>query len=268
MLAAGPDVPAKRLGTVAPSTLSTYMSSDADKILTDLAMVDAERRRRAADPDLARRVVALKAYQQLRFSHTYADLLASERYAPAARFFLDELYGPSDFTRRDAQFARVVPALVRLFPREIVRTVAILSRLHALSESLDTEMAVVSPSPTFDAETYAAAWRATRRAGDREQQISLTLDVASALDRLTRKVLIRNSLRVMRGPARAAGLSDLQVFLEAGFNTFRAMGGAAEFIRIVDEREHSLARMLFNDGVSAATPGLLPVGAADRSWTQ
>ena len=236
------------------------MSSDADKILADLALVDAERRRRAADPDLARRVTALKAYQQLRFSHTYADLLASERYAPAARFFLDELYGPSDFARRDAQFARVVPALVRLFPQEIVRTVATLSRLHALSESLDTTMAVGLPSPTLDAEIYAAAWRATGRAADRERQISLTLDVASALDRLTRKVLIRNSLRVMRGPARAAGLSDLQVFLEAGFETFRAMDGAADFIRTVDEREHTLSRMLSNDRVSVGMPGLLPMG--------
>ena len=86
------------------------MPSDADNILSELAVVDAERRRRAADRDLARRVIALKSYQQLRFSHTYADLLASARYAPAARFFLDELYGPNDFTRRDAQFARVVPA--------------------------------------------------------------------------------------------------------------------------------------------------------------
>ena len=46
---------------------------------------------------------------------------------------LDELYGPQDFSDRDAQFARVVPALVRLFPQELVETVAVLARLHALS---------------------------------------------------------------------------------------------------------------------------------------
>lgn len=264
MLAADRRRAGKRLGTVAASTLSLCMSSDAYRILSELAVVDAERRRRAADPDLAGRVLALKAYQQLRFSHTYSALLVSERYAPAARFFLDELYGPSDFTRRDAQFARVVPALVRLFPREIVQTVATLSRLHALSESLDTEMALSLPSVALDADVYAAAWRNTRRAGDREQQIALTLEVASALDALTRKVLIRNSLRLMRGPARAAGLSELQVFLEAGFDTFRAMHGASDFIRIVDEREHALARVLFDDRVSVSVSGLLPDAADAR----
>jgi len=240
------------------------MTSDADKILSDLAVVDAERRQRAASPDLALRVTALKAYQQLRFSHTYGDLLVSERYGPAARFFLDELYGPSDFTRRDAQFARVVPALVRLFPREIVQTVATLSRLHALSESLDTDMGTRLSSAAVDADAYAAAWRSTAREHDREQQIALTLDVASALDRLTSKALIRNSLRLMRGPARAAGLSELQAFLEGGFDTFRAMGGAEEFMRIVDEREHRLSRFLFSDGVSISVSDLLPRGGPAR----
>ena len=249
------------------STLSLCMSSDADKILFELAGVDAERRRRAADPDLAQRVVALKAYQQRRFSHTYADLLASDRYSPATRFFLAELYGPSDFSRRDAQFARVVPALVRLFPREIVRTVATLAHLHALSESIDTVMASNLASDALDAEAYATAWRATGRTSDREQQIALTLEVASALDTLTGKVLVRNSLRLMRGPARAAGLSDLQAFLEAGFDTFRAMGGAGDFIRIVDEREHTLARVLFSDALSVCASGLLP-NASDAKGPQ
>ena len=55
------------------------------------------------------RARALKAYQQQRFSRTYADLLASSRYAAASRFFLDTCTA-WDFGDRDAQFARVVPA--------------------------------------------------------------------------------------------------------------------------------------------------------------
>ena len=69
----------------------------------------------AADPALAGRVQALKAYQARRFEATYGDLLAHPRYQGAARFFLEELYGPQEFAARDAQFSRIVPALVRLF---------------------------------------------------------------------------------------------------------------------------------------------------------
>lgn len=221
------------------------MSRTADTILSELNKVEAERVRRRNAAGLEIKVQAIKRYQQQRFAHTYADLLASPRYAAASRFFLDELYGPGDFTQRDAQFARVVPALARIFPREIVETVATLASLHALSESLDSGMGAHLAEPQVDAATYVSAWQATARADERERQIALTLAVAASLDRLTRKPLIRNSLRLMRGTARATGLGDLQQFLESGFDTFRAMDGVQEFISIVDVRERSLCRTLF-----------------------
>ncbi|MGY4827441.1 FFLEELY motif protein [Sphaerotilaceae bacterium SBD11-9] len=189
---------------------------------------------------------AIKSYQQRRFSHTYADLLTNPRYGGAARFFLDELYGPGDFTQRDAQFERVVPALVRLFPRDVVDTVETLAGLHALSEALDGEMGQQLPHETADACSYTHAWRAVGRAADREAQIALTLSVGQSLDRLTRKPLLRHSLRMMRGPARAAGLAALQRFLESGFDTFAAMDGASEFLATVSTREHRLMASLFD----------------------
>jgi hypothetical protein len=82
---------------------------------------------------------------------------------------------------------------------------------------------------------------------------------------LTRKVADPQQLAAdARGPARAAGLSELQVFLEKGFDTFRAMQGASDFMCIVDEREHTLARVLFDDRVSASVSGLLPDAADTR----
>lgn len=228
------------------------MSNTAAVILDHLNTVDVERRRRSALAGLQAKVVALKAYQQRRFSRTYADILHTARYGPAARFFLDELYGPSDFTRRDAQFARVVPALVRLFPTEVVKTVATLAELHALSESLDTAMAAELAGRLVTGRTYIQAWQRTGRAADRQGQITLTLRVAGELDLLTRKPLMRNSLRLMRAPARAAGLAELQRFLEAGFDTFRTMRGAEEFMEIVESRERALASSLFNASAESA----------------
>jgi hypothetical protein len=220
-------------------------SGSAASILVDLRVVDDERMKRAADPPLNARVIALKRFQQARFKHTYGDLLESARYGAAARFFLNELYGPNDFSDRDAQFVRVVPALVRLFPHEIVETVATLAELHALSETLDTALAFQLPGAKFDAVEYGRAWRATGREAQRQRQISLTLVVAEQLDGLTRKPLLRSSLRLMRAPARAAGLLELQTFLESGFDTFHAMRGAAEFIALVAAREQAFATALF-----------------------
>ena len=240
------------------------MSPEAQQILAHLRGVAAERQRRAGDAGLAQRVLALKAYQQRRFSLTYADLLATPRYAAVARFFLDELYGPHDFTERDDQLARVVPTLVRLFPHEIVDAVRELTELHALSEQLDTAMAAhLLDSIVLDAVAYTHAWQACGAAPQRELQINLTLDLGGTLDRLTRNPMLRHSLRLMRGPARAAGLGRLQGFLETGFDTFKAMGGAQEFLSIVATRERALAQALFvaPPGCAASAPAGGPGGS-------
>jgi hypothetical protein len=227
------------------------MSEEARRILALLTVVDEERRRRAEDVGLGGAVLELKRYQQQRFARTYADLLASARYGAAARFFLDELYGPRDYSRRDAQFARVVPSMVRLFPAELVSTVLALAELHALSETLDTAMARVIGGTGISAAAYVSAWQSVGQPQNRARQIDLTLVVGSALDRLTRKPLLRHTLHLMRAPARAAGLGQLQAFLESGFDTFKAMGSAAEFLRVVGQRERALADALFGTPRSA-----------------
>jgi hypothetical protein len=180
-------------------------------IYQDLAAVNAERQARAGDAGFAARVEAVKRYQQRRFELTYADLLTHPRYAGASNFFLDELYGPSDFTQRDAQFARIVPALVRLFPAEVVGTVQSLAALHALSEQLDSRMGRAVADERVDAARYAKAWQQCGDAPARERQIVLLTQVGHALDALTRNPLLRHSLRLMREPGRVAQVSRIRL---------------------------------------------------------
>ena len=237
------------------------MNAQVQAILELLRRVDEQRALRVADPALQARVHAVKHYQHERFQHTYGDLLAQPRYARATRFFLEELYGPVDFTRRDTQFKRVVPGLVRLFPREVVLTVQTLGELHALSEELDTAMGRAVPPGAVDLAGYIAAWQAVGRPADREAQIVLMRRVADALDVYTRNPLLRHSLRLMRAPARLAGLPELQAFLEAGFDTFGAMHGAKDFLDTVVGRERALAAWLFAASVPPPVDSRFPVPA-------
>lgn len=217
----------------------------ADRITEHLRTVARLRIQRSADPALAERVLAVKTYQAARFARSYADMLAHPRYGAAARFFLDELYGPQEFSRRDAQFERVVPALVRLFPGDLIGTIEQLGELHALTEALDDSAARHLPGLPCTAAGYATAWQGAGRAPARERQIVLTLAIGTALEGYTRSRLMRSTLRLMRGPAQAAGLQDLQRFLESGFDAFGAMRGAGEFLGLVAQRERALAAALF-----------------------
>lgn len=207
------------------------------KILEQLQRVDVIRASQLADPTLPPRVQALKAFQQQQFSHRYQDILSKPRYEKAARFFLEELYGPGDFSGRDAQFARVVPALVRLFPASVVEAVELLGELHALSESLDDAMARACSLPVYTVADYVLAWQALEQWDSRQQQLQMVLALGRRLDQLTRNRLLRQSLRWMRPAAHAAGLEHLQQFLERGFDAFSAMQGSEEFLTTIEYRE-------------------------------
>jgi len=223
------------------------MSDTVNLILARLTRVRQQRQLRATDPVLSRAVQAIKRHQHARFASTYSDFLADPGQSPACRFFLEELYGPTDFAPRDEQFARIVPKLVRLFPAEVAQTILDLSELHALTEELDGQMANYVGLHPLDDTLYGRAWRATAQAELREHQVRLTLAVGGAIDVMARKPMLRTSLAMMRGPAAAAGFSELQRFLESGLAAFRALPEPQLFLATIAERERSLSKRLFGD---------------------
>lgn len=226
--------------------LDVALNDTGRAILDHLARVEGCRIERAAHPSLGRRVHAIKVFQHLRFTQTYADVLSDDTRAGAAQFFLDEIYGPTDFTQRDAEFVRVVPALMRLFPSSIIETVLALTHLHALSEALDDAMALAIDEPASDWRAYQVAWRRIGRESDRHLQIELIESVGRAMCTHTRSRLLKHSLKAMRAPAHAAGLSALQQFLERGFSTFGALPDANAFIDLVVARESDFVARMFD----------------------
>lgn len=213
-------------------------------------------------PGIGQAVSTLKRFQARRFAGTYADLLASGSHGAAARFFLEELYSDRDYAQRDAQFARIAGAVETLFPRDVAATAASLARLHALTESLDHSMARVRPlANDGDAAAYVQAWRTVDRREDRRRQLETVLEIGGEMTRLTRTPGLRLMLKMMRGPASAAGLSALQQFLESGFDTFagvsKVRGGAEGFLQTIREREEGLMNLLFDAAPADGEAALL-----------
>ena len=232
----------------------------AQTIRNAVARVVALRLKAQANPALHAATTAIKGFQAERFEATYADLLASDEYAAATRFFLDELYSDKDYSLRDAQFARIAGALQTFFPAAVVATAVALAELHVLTEELDLAMAEawLADQPGTDAErasVYIRAWKHVGRSEDRARQLEAVLTVGSELDRFTRKPGIRMMLRMMRRPAIAAGLGSLQHFLEAGFDTFAGMSGNGNrshtFLEIIQSRESYWIRQFFEQDTSA-----------------
>ena len=216
--------------------------------------VSALRQETSKRPKLLAATKAIKCFQSRRFGSTYQDLLLSPDFSAPAHFFLRELYSDKDFTSRDAQFARIASAIETLFPKQVVSTAVALAELHALTEDLDHQLAVVWAEPSMseyrESERYVRAWKAVGRRTDRERQLSDVLQVGAELDRLTQKPGLRTLLRMMRRPAEMAGLGALQFFLEEGFDTFAKIAGkesrAKVFLETINERETYWISLLFS----------------------
>ena len=121
--------------------LGVCMDSAAPRIRQAMQAVLTLRQQHAANPSLRTAVLEVKRFQAQRFRATYADLLQDVRYRQAAVFFLDELYGDSDYERRDQQFARIANTIAHLFPVAVADTAAPLAEVHALTKKLDHQMA-------------------------------------------------------------------------------------------------------------------------------
>lgn len=233
------------------------MNTSANQINTSLEAVARFRQSRVSNAPLSDANGAIKRFQARRFQATYPDLLESPRYQTAARFFLHELYGDKDYAERDQQFARIASTIAKLFPQSVVNTAAALAEVHALTERLDDAMAhaylalqKVNPSQT-EAARYIACWRQVANPAARHQQLDVVLALGQSLDSLTRKPGLLALLKMMRGPASAAGLGSLQKFLEAGFDAFQTMRGADEFLKLIAFRETDWIQRLFDEDAVA-----------------
>ena len=227
---------------------------DAAQTIRDcIADVTALRLHRTGDPALGAAVGSVKSLQARRFRGTYADLMGSPAFEPAARFFLEELYSDTDYTDRDLQFGRIAGTLQTMFPQPVVTTAVALAVLHAQTEELDQDMGrawLAHADATNDAARYTAAWRTVGQRHARQEQLQRVLAMGADLARLTRTPGLRMMLRMMRGPAHAAGMGALQKFLEAGFDTFgqlaRQRGGVEQFLTTIEARERALMDELFD----------------------
>lgn len=191
----------------------------------------------------------LQAWQRARFTHTYADFLTDEHAAPACHFFLDELYGGLDFRERDHDIARVAPVMIRTLPGRALRSLADAFRLQAISLELDIAMVEQDPAADFhamDTAAYARRYRACGRRPQREAQLRLIRDLGHELEKLVEMPLLLRLVRLLHGPAVAAGFGELQAFLEQGLEAFRELPDAAHFVDSIYRREWRAMERLFS----------------------
>jgi len=192
----------------------------------------------------------LQAWQAQRLEHSFAGFLEDPARRPAARFFLTDVYGDHDFTKRDADIARVIPMMQGLLPAALLQTVADGIELGALTHALDLRMAgrlerLAPRRKRIDDALYARAYRDAGVPRLRARQIALIAKVGEGLAAALRMPGVGALLKLSRLPAKAAGLGELQAFLERGFAAFAELGDAHTFLSDIRGNETRVMRRLF-----------------------
>jgi hypothetical protein len=230
--------------------------STKNGMLAHLSTLQSLRGTGTQDVVFLQRLLIVKRWQSARLARTYADLAAQTRYAPAVDFFLNDLYAPKDFSKRDAEMIRIYPTLRKLLPASTVETVGLALELDAISEHLDQTLTrlLFETSGEFSEAGYIVAFRRCGTEAERMRQVELVDQVGRRLDAVVEKPFIYSTLKLLRKPAHLAGLGELQDFLEHGFSAFRHMHGAEEFLAAIVKRESQIITRIFSGHPSPFSP--------------
>jgi len=195
-------------------------------------------------------VAMLRIWQSERLKKTHADILNNPRYSAACNFFLDEIYGASDFSQRDNDLEYLYDVMSSVLPNFLLSLVRNTIDLNYLTNELDDQLlsVIVNDLQSADKITpqiYTEAYRLCDNYDQRVRQIDLLIEIGRQVDFGTKIPFISTTLRLARGPSHRAGWGDVHDFLENGYNSFKKIGGAKKFLAVIEKREKRILDRIY-----------------------
>ena len=208
-----------------------------------LQEVQTQRHLESDNPEFLKVKAEIKNFQVKRIQDANADILANPNTHDALTFFLTEIYGAKDVSQRDRDLKKFISSMEKVFSEDTLKVVVGAITLDALVEKMDNQLAQLL-MPGFTERDYMAAFSKTDRA-EREEEINLVESLGLSLCELIQIPFLGATLKVMRMPAKVAGLIGLHEFLEAGFTTFKKTKNAQEFVKTLAEREREFLNQVY-----------------------
>jgi hypothetical protein len=220
------------------------MSNTLEKIIQHLQETE-QMHMQITQHNLSENIRQLQSWQTQRLLITHEDLWQSKRFKPAMQFFIDEIYGPKDFSHRDKQLARVVPKITNLLPHKALISLQALLKLNCLSLELDIALIKELGTEEINRNNYFECYRQSDNQSKREEQIQLLENLGLDLAQVVKITGISTILLLSRKPAKVAGVKSLHEFLEKGFKSFKKLGNVNDFIDPIINRERQIMQQLF-----------------------
>ena len=198
----------------------------------------------AEKSNLVDTIKAVQTWQCKRLLASHQQMYQQKRFKPAVEFFIDELYGPNDFSQRDQDIARIVPKMSKFLPEKALQSLASALHLNTLSFELDLDLARQLAGSEINRASYAKAYVDCDNLATRQQQIDYIHTLGSDLADVVKMKGIASLLFISRKPAKIAGVLALHEFLEKGFKAFKNLGNVQDFILPIVEKERIIMLQL------------------------
>lgn len=197
---------------------------------------------------------AVQDWQCKRLLVSHQEMYQQKRFRPAVEFFINELYGPKDFSQRDQDIARIVPKMSKFLPEKALQSLASALHLNTLSFELDFDLAKHLGDEPINRDTYAKAYISCDNLTARQKQIDYIRTLGQDLADVVRMKGISSLLFISRKPAKMAGVLALHEFLETGYKAFKILGNVEEFILPVINKEQLILRQLADPNIPNPLP--------------
>ncbi len=212
-----------------------------------------ELRQRPAMPiQLDPKLLMLRAWQSNRLTRTYMDLLESDQYGPASRFFLSDIYASKDFSQRDHDITTIYNFLSHILPPISLKLLRDSIELNQLTYALDKALLFVlvdqlGVTTTITDGLYAQAYQICDNYAERAFQIQSIARTVQEVGEGARLPLVNAALKLVHKPAVRAGWAELYEFLDRGYKAFKPMKNIKYFVNVIRDREIEILDNLFSN---------------------
>jgi len=198
------------------------------------------------------KLLMLRAWQSNRLTRTYMDLLESDQYGPASRFFLSDIYASKDFSQRDHDILTIYNFLSHILPPISLQLLRDSIELNQLTYDLDKTLLAVlvdklGVTTTITAGLYAQAYQICDNYAERAFQIRSIAKTVQEVGEGARLPLINTALKLIHKPAVRAGWVELYEFLNRGYKAFKPMKNIKFFVSVIRDREMQILDNLLSN---------------------
>lgn len=194
---------------------------------------------------------ALQAFQSQRLIITHQDLIENNEYKDIADFFFQKLYGPDDYEFRNTSMRTLHKAMDGRAPRQMFEAVSLVIELHDMCDDLDDRMVALmlenNIGEDITLQQYQQIYCQMDNYDERVQQIELSIKATRIFYDLSRKWMVRLSLKTVRRVAHFLGIGQIMDFVYEGYSAFRVIRNVDYFVETIETREKAWNDKMWQD---------------------